>query len=67
MTKKDEEALKEQIAMIESDEDQLEEERQGNIDWMIEELCEMDSESFKNFIRATKAYRRARAFRKGVH
>lgn len=63
MTKKEEEKLNKEIAEIETDEDAQFNERQGELDWITEQLVNMDDANFKKFMRSIKFYRKANYFR----
>lgn len=63
MTKKEEEKLNKEIAAIEADEEAQFTERQEELDWITEQLVEMDSANFKKFMRAIKYHRKANFFR----
>ncbi len=63
MTKKDEEKLNKEIAALEADEDAQFAERQEELDWITEQLVDMDDANFKKFMRSIKFYRKANFFR----
>lgn len=63
MTKKEEEKLNQELAALEADEDAMFEERQNELDWITEQLVEMDEANFKKFMRSIKFYRKASFFR----
>lgn len=63
MTKKDEEKLNKEIAALEADEDKAFAERQEELDWITEQLVDMDDANFKKFMRSIKFYRKANFFR----
>lgn len=62
--KKDEEKLMEEIAQIEMDEDEMMEQNTNEISWIIERLCDMSNNDFKNLIRSIKCQRKANHYRK---
>lgn len=67
MTKKDEEELNKELAELEaaeeSDEQEEFETRQGELDWITEQLVEMDDANFKRFMRSIRHARKASYFR----
>ncbi len=63
MTKKDEEKLNKEIAALEADEELAFEERQQELDWIEEQLTEMDDANFRKFMKAVRFNRKAKFFR----
>lgn len=63
MTKKEEKELTKEIEILESDESQRYNERQGELDWITEQLVEMDDANFKRFMRSIRHARKASYFR----
>lgn len=63
MTKKEEEKLNKEIEVLEADEEAMFEERQSELDWITEQLVDMDDVNFKKFMKSIKYYRRASHFR----
>lgn len=63
MTKKDEEKLNKEIAALEADEELAFEERQQELDWIEEQLTEMDEANFRKFMKAVRFNRKAKFFR----
>lgn len=62
--KKDEEKLMEEIAQIEMDEDEMMEQRKSDISWIIDQLCDMSNNDFKNLVRSIKCQRKAIKYRR---
>lgn len=63
MTKKEEKELTKEIEILESDESQRYNERQEELDWITEQLVEMDDANFKRFMRSIRHARKASYFR----
>lgn len=63
MTKKEEKELAKEIEILESDESQRYNERQGELGWITEQLVEMDDANFKRFMRSIRHARKASYFR----
>lgn len=67
MTKKDEEKLNKELAELEvaeeSDEQEEFETRQGELDWITEQLVEMDKVNFHKFMRSIRHARKANYYR----
>lgn len=63
MTKKEEEKLNQEIAALEADEEAQFAERQNELDWITEQLVDMDEANFKKFMKSIKYYRRASRLR----
>lgn len=59
MTRKEQNELEQSITELENDIEPDYTERQEELDWMVERLCEMRKEDFKNFIAAVKHHRKA--------
>lgn len=63
MTKKEEKELAKEIEILESDESQIHNERQEELDWITEQLVGMDDANFKRFMRSIRHARKASYFR----
>lgn len=63
MTKKEEKELAKEIEILESDESQIHNERQEELDWITEQLVEMDDANFKRFMHSIRHARKASYFR----
>lgn len=48
-----------ELANIEAQETESHNERKEELDWIVEQLCGMSDENFKNFIKAVKYQRKA--------
>ena len=70
MTKKDEEKLNKELAELESfdesDQEQEFNDRQQELDWITEQLVEMDSANYRKFMRSIKHARKASFYRGGM-
>lgn len=56
--------LEEELANIEAQEDEAHNERKEELDWIVEQLCGMSDENFREFIRAIKYQRKAESRRR---
>lgn len=62
MTKAEKKALEEEISKLEQDEAQYTEERQAEIDWCTERLCQMGNRDFERYIKYLRFQRKSRAY-----
>lgn len=53
-----------EIAGIEAQETEVRNERKEELDWIVEQLCGMSDENFKEFIRSVRYQRKADARRR---
>lgn len=51
--------LEQQLAESNACEDEMHNERKEELDWIVEQLCGMSDENFKEFIRSVKYQRKA--------
>lgn len=63
MTRKEQNELEQSITELENDIEPDYTERQEELDWMAERLCEMSKDDFRNFIASVKHNRKARILR----
>lgn len=63
MTKKDEEKLNKEIDALQQEEELAFEERQNELDWIMEQLSIMDESNYRKFMKAVKHQRKANFFR----
>lgn len=63
MTQQQQKELEQSITELENDIEPDYTERQEELDWMAERLCEMSKDDFRNFIASVKHNRKARILR----
>ena len=63
MTKKEEEKLNAEIAKLEQSEQEEFNERQGELDWITEQLVGMNEANYRRFMRSIRHARKANFFR----
>lgn len=63
MTQQEQKELEQSINELENDIEPNYTERQEELDWMSERLCEMSKDDFRNFIASVKHNRKARILR----
>lgn len=51
--------LEQQLAESNAYEDEIHNERKEELDWIVDQLCKMSDENFKEFIRSIKYQRKA--------
>lgn len=56
--------LEEELANIEAQDEEAHNERKEELDWIVEQLCGMSDENFREFIRAIKYQRKAESRRR---
>ena len=57
-------ALSEELATLDAQEVESHNERKEELDWIVEQLCGMSDENFKEFIRSVKYQRKAESHRR---
>ena len=62
--KEDSNPLIEELANMESMDIESHNERKEELDWIVEQLCGMSDENFKEFIRSVKYQRKAESHRR---
>ena len=62
--KEDSNPLIEELANMESMDIESHNERKEELDWIVEQLCNMSDENFREFIRAVKYQRKAESHRR---
>lgn len=63
MTQQQQQELEQSINELENDIEPNYTERQEELDWMADRLCEMSKDDFRNFIASVKHNRKARILR----
>ena len=57
-------ALLDELATLDAQEVESHNERKEELDWIVEQLCNMSDENFKEFIRSVKYQRKAESHRR---
>lgn len=57
-------ALLDELSTMEAQEEESHNERKEELDWIVEQLCNMSDENFKEFIRSVKYQRKAESHRR---
>lgn len=57
-------ALLDELSTMEAQEEESHNERKDELDWIVEQLCNMSDENFREFIRAVKYQRKAESHRR---
>ena len=64
MVKDDDFKLMDELETMEAMDEECKNDRKEELDWIVEQLCNMSDENFKEFIRSVKYQRKAESHRR---